>query len=67
VILNTASVEDFDRLPGIGKSRAEAIVALRERLGRFRKPTDLLRVRGIGVRSLKKLLPLIVVDPPERK
>lgn len=64
VILNTASVEDFQRLPGVGKRRAETIVKLREKLKRFRRKTDLLRVRGIGVRTLKRLSPLIVVDPP---
>ncbi|MEZ4231248.1 MAG: helix-hairpin-helix domain-containing protein [Polyangiaceae bacterium] len=65
VILNTASAEDFQRLPGVGKRRAETIVKLREKLKRFRRKTDLLRVRGIGVRTLKRLSPLIVVDPPK--
>lgn len=64
VILNSATVEDFQRLPGVGKRRAETIVKLREKLKRFRRKTDLLRVRGIGVRTLKRLSPLIVVDPP---
>jgi competence protein ComEA len=65
VILNTASASELTRLPGVGQKRAEAIVKLRERLGRFRRATDLLRVRGIGVRSLKKMLPHLVLDPPE--
>jgi competence protein ComEA len=52
------------RLPGIGKKRADAILALRTRLGRFKRPTDLLRVRGLGARRLKRLLPHLVVDPP---
>ncbi len=64
VILNTATAEDFVKLPGVGPSRAEAIVKLRTRLKRFRKVSDLLRVRGIGVRSLKRIQPLVVLDPP---
>lgn len=64
VILNMASVEELTQLPGIGTKRATAIVELRQRLGRFRRATDLLRVRGIGVRSLKKMLPHLVVDAP---
>ncbi len=64
VILNLAREDDLRRLPGIGPSRAQAILALRERLGRFKRPEDLLRVRGIGRRSLARLRPLIVVDPP---
>ncbi|MBX3184052.1 MAG: helix-hairpin-helix domain-containing protein [Polyangiaceae bacterium] len=64
VILNTATAEDFVKLPGVGPSRAEAIIKLRTRLKRFRKVSDLLRVRGIGVRSLKRIQPLVVLDPP---
>lgn len=65
VILNTANVDELQRLPGIGKKRAEKILELRAKLGRFRKPTDLLRVRGVGVKSLQRMLPHLVVDPPE--
>ncbi len=64
VILNTASVDELTRLPGVGQKRAQKIVELRTRIKRFRKPTDLLRVRGIGVKSLRKMLPHLVVDPP---
>ena len=51
------------KLPTIGRKRAKAIVALRKRLGRFRSPRDLMRVRGIGYRSLKRLQPVLVVEP----
>lgn len=64
VILNTAQAEDLRRLPGVGAKRAAAILTLRERLGRFRRPSDLLRVRGIGVKTLKRMLPHLVLDPP---
>jgi competence protein ComEA len=64
VILNVAGAEALTRLPGVGARRAEAIVKLRQRLKRFRRPSDLLRVRGIGVRSLKRMLPHLVLDPP---
>ncbi len=65
VILNLASVAEFDRLPGVGKKRAEAIVKLRTRLKRFRRVSDLLRIRGIGIRSLRKMKPYLVLDPPK--
>jgi competence ComEA-like helix-hairpin-helix protein len=64
VILNTAAVSDLTRLPGVGKRRAEQIVALRARLKRFKKTTDLLRVKGIGVRGLRRMQPHLVLDPP---
>jgi competence protein ComEA len=49
----------------VGEARAAAIVAVRERLGRFRSVRDLLRVKGIGPKSLSRLEPLVVLDPPK--
>lgn len=64
VILNQAGGSTLQRLPGIGARRAEAILALRERLGRFRRVEDLLRVKGIGRRTLDRLRPDLVLDAP---
>lgn len=65
VILNLATEEELRRIPGVGARRAADIVALRARLGgRFRKPTDLLRVKGIGPRSLRRMMEHCVLDPP---
>jgi competence protein ComEA len=63
VVLNTAGVDDLRRLPGIGQKRADAIAALRSRLGRFRAIEDLLKVKGIGRAMLKRLRPLVRIDP----
>jgi competence protein ComEA len=65
VVLNRATAEELTRLPGIGEKRAAAIVALRERLGRFKRSSDLLRVRGIGPVSLHKMKPHFVLDSPK--
>jgi competence protein ComEA len=65
VILNQASAADLRHLPGVGQKRADAILALRARLGRFKQVNDLLRVKGIGVRGLKKILPHVVLDAPK--
>jgi competence protein ComEA len=62
VVLNSASIDDLRRLPGVGPKRAEAILNLRNRLGRFRRIEDLLRVRGIGRATLKRLRPLVRLD-----
>lgn len=64
LVLNEASADELDRLPGIGKKRAEDIVSLRAKLGRFKRLTDLLRVRGIGPRSLEGLKEHLVLDRP---
>jgi competence protein ComEA len=62
VILNRASALDLQRLPGVGARRAAAILDLRQRLGRFRNPGDLLRIKGIGRRTLERMLPQLVLD-----
>jgi competence protein ComEA len=65
VILNTATADDLRRLPGVGEKRATAIVALRTRLGgRFRAVEDLLKVKGIGRATLRRLRHLVRLDPP---
>jgi competence protein ComEA len=64
VILNLASADELTKLPGVGMKRATAIVALRTKLKRFKHPSDLLRVKGIGPRGLQRMLPHLVLDPP---
>ncbi len=54
----TADRVDWERLPGIGPRRAEAIVAARA-AGGLRRPEDLLAVPGIGPRTLERLLPWV--------
>ena len=65
VYLNYASAEQLMRLPGVGAKRAEGIIALRARIGRFQRVEDLLRVKGIGRATIKKLRPLIRLGQPE--
>lgn len=67
LILNLATVEQLTGLPGIGRKRAMAIVQLRKRMGRFRRRRDLLRIRGFGWRLLKRIRPLVDVDPAPKK
>lgn len=66
VVLNEADEDGLRTLPGIGPKRAQAILALRARIGRFHRVEDLLRVKGIGRATLKRLRPLVRVDraPP---
>lgn len=64
VYLNQATLADLRRLPGVGPKRALAILALRDRLQHFRQIEDLLKVKGIGRASLRKLRPLVRLDTP---
>jgi competence protein ComEA len=65
VDLNTATVDDLRRLPGVGAKRAEAILALRAHLpgGRFKQIEDLLKVKGVGRAMLRRLHPLVRLTP----
>lgn len=58
--LNHASVEELSTLPGIGRKRAEAIIAFRTRVP-FTRVTQLLNVKGIGRRTLERLRPHVTV------
>lgn len=54
VNLNTASTTDLMALPGIGKSKADAIVAYRENHP-FKAVEELLEVKGIGPKMLDRM------------
>jgi len=58
--IQTASAEELQRLPGIGPSKAEAIIAQRTRAP-FRRIEDILRVRGIGRATFRRLRPYLSV------
>ena len=61
VNVNTATLQQLQLLPGIGPSRAQAIVEYRERHP-FRRAEDLLSIRGIGRATLNRMLPYVVVE-----
>jgi len=57
--LNRATAAELEALPGIGPALAARLVSLRSDRGRFARPEDITAVRGIGPRSLERLLPRI--------
>jgi competence protein ComEA len=59
--LNTATLEQLDALPGVGPATAKAILAERDKRGRFRSVEDLLEVRGIGPAKLDAIRDLVTV------
>ena len=64
VFLNQADETELRRLPGVGVKRADAILALRRRVGRFHRVEDLMRVKGIGRAAIKKWRPIVRLDSP---
>lgn len=65
--LNTAELWELTALPGIGEKTAAAILALREEIGYFRYPEDLLMVKGIGAAKLGAIYDLIDTQPPAER
>jgi competence protein ComEA len=59
VDLNAATVEELDKLPGIGPVTAAAIIAWRDANGRFTSVDQLGDVDGIGPARLEKLRDLV--------
>ncbi len=62
ISVNSAGMEELMSLPGVGPALAENIIEERQRNGRFHYPEDLLSVRGIGEKTLEKLLPYLNLD-----
>lgn len=62
VNLNTASVEELEKLPHIGEELARRIVEHREKYGRFRRAENLILVRGMSDKKFRDLQSLVKVE-----
>lgn len=62
VNINTAEQGELASLPGIGTSKADAIVAYRSEHGSFQTIDELTNVRGIGTNVLEKIRDLIRIQ-----
>lgn len=62
--LNTATVEELDRLPGIGPGRAETIVRFRENTGGFRCVEELLAVPQLPEKVYEEIRDRVIAGGP---
>jgi len=63
VNVNTATVAQLELLPGVGPKLALAIVTHRQ-AAPFKRANDLLKVKGIGPKTLAKVRPYVALSGP---
>ena len=59
--INTADAKLLETLPGIGETRAQAIISHRDEHGPFKRVDDIVAVPGIGSATLEGLRDLVEV------
>ena len=62
VNLNHADAWLLQALPGIGETKAQAIIDYRQQNGQFRHISEITRVEGIGVTTYEKIHHLVTVS-----
>lgn len=62
VNINSATVDDLERLPHIGRKTAEAIVEFRNANGPFRRVEQLMLIRGVSETRFAELAPFLRAD-----
>ena len=65
VNINTAETNQLIAIPGVGEATALRIIEWREEHGPFLRVEDLMKVKGIGEKSLEKLRPHVTVGKDE--
>jgi len=61
VNINSATEAELTTLPGIGPSKAQAIISYRDEFGRFQTVDELKNVSGIGDKTFEKLKEFITI------
>lgn len=60
--INSATIEDWESLPGIGEVLARRILAFRKRMGGFRSLEQVGRTYGLADSVFRSILPLLRMD-----
>lgn len=62
VNINTASANDLERLPHIGRKTADAIIEFRTVNGPFRSPEQVMQIRGMSELRFAEISPFIKTE-----
>jgi competence ComEA-like helix-hairpin-helix protein len=62
--INIATGPQLELLPSIGPATAKRIIEYREANGPFKSAADLDKIKGIGEKTIAKILPYITFDSP---
>ena len=64
--INTASLSKLQQLPKIGPKVAQRIIDYRKAHGKFKKIEEIMKVKGIGEKTFKRIKDLITVGTSAR-
>ncbi len=67
VDINHAGSAELTRLPGIGKTLAERIIAYRTAHGPFTRVEELTKVNGIGNKVIEQICDLVILSPEDKE
>jgi competence protein ComEA len=60
--INQATLKDLETLPGIGETKANAIIDFRDKYGAFEEINELSYVPGIGNTLLNSIQDLVIIN-----
>lgn len=67
VNINTASLDELQKLPRIGPKVAQRIIDFRKENGNFKKIEEIMKVRGIGEKIFRRIKDMITVGEETEK
>lgn len=62
VNINTATAEELETVKGIGKKRAQAIIAYRHEHGNFKSVEEMGNVKGIGKKRIEQISSQLTIN-----
>lgn len=62
VNINTASASELALLPRVGEKAAQRIIDYRQEHGPFKKPADLMQVKGVGAKTFELMQSYLTVS-----